>query len=262
MSNREQDERSGATPVPAILTWQERSNMREFIQPKDAVPHMLAEIADLRAALVDKTVPAILTDERIIELAVKNGLKVRTGKGVIIFARALEAELAAVIPPASDVPGKGQAVAYADPAAFANFKAGTATNEWMWAKPDAGLVPLYTHPSPVSMPVAAAGVAYQIKQHGWASMWMDASKAEYDACDTEKRCFPAAPVAVDRNAVDAARYRWLRDKSEPGICAFYLSVGKAFDGVKFTQSTVDEAIDAQIVAPLQQSADKPAEGEK
>ena len=45
---------------------------------------------------------------------------------------------------------------------------------------------------------------------------------------------------------DAARYRWLRDHSEPGICAFYLSVGKAFDGVRFTKPTVDEAIDAQI----------------
>ncbi|MES2048820.1 MAG: hypothetical protein V4447_10495 [Pseudomonadota bacterium] len=47
---------------------------------------------------------------------------------------------------------------------------------------------------------------------------------------------------------DAARYRWLRDKSDPGICAFYLSVGKAFDGVKFNQDTVDLAIDAQISA--------------
>lgn len=54
---------------------------------------------------------------------------------------------------------------------------------------------------------------------------------------------PVVDGAVER---DAARYRWLRDKSEPGICAFYLSVGKAFDGVKFTQATVDEAIDAQI----------------
>lgn len=52
----------------------------------------------------------------------------------------------------------------------------------------------------------------------------------------------------ERVAKDAARYRWLRDKSEPGICAFYLSVGKAFDGVKFNQGTVDEAIDAQIAA--------------
>lgn len=58
-------------------------------------------------------------------------------------------------------------------------------------------------------------------------------------------------LTVERDALksDAARYRWLRDKSEPGICAFYLSVGKAFDGVKFNQETVDAAIDAQLKEP-------------
>jgi hypothetical protein len=49
---------------------------------------------------------------------------------------------------------------------------------------------------------------------------------------------------ADDDAKDAARYRWLRDKSEPGICAFYMSVGQAFKGVKFARDTVDEAIDA------------------
>lgn len=49
-------------------------------------------------------------------------------------------------------------------------------------------------------------------------------------------------------AEDAVRYRWLRDYSNPGVCAFYLSVGKAFDGVKFARATVDEAIDAQIAS--------------
>jgi hypothetical protein len=49
-------------------------------------------------------------------------------------------------------------------------------------------------------------------------------------------------------SLDAERYRWLRDISEPGICAFYLSVGQAFHGVRFARETVDEAIDAQIVA--------------
>lgn len=47
---------------------------------------------------------------------------------------------------------------------------------------------------------------------------------------------------------DAARYRWLRDYSEPALCAFYLSVGKAFDGVRFTRETVDAAISDQIAA--------------
>lgn len=42
----------------------------------------------------------------------------------------------------------GEAMAYADPLAFVNFKAGVCDKEWMWAKPDAGLVPLYTHPAP------------------------------------------------------------------------------------------------------------------
>lgn len=53
-----------------------------------------------------------------------------------------------------------------------------------------------------------------------------------------------------RMAQDAARYRWLRDKSEPGICAFYLSVGQAFKDVRFAPETVDQAIDAQIARPL------------
>lgn len=78
------------------------------------------------------------------------------------------------------------------------------------------------------------------------------------ARDIERATLAATVKAVPSEALDAARYRWLRDKSEPGICAFYLSVGKAFDGVKFTQTTVDEAIDAQIAAPL---ADKTGGGE-
>ncbi|WP_146378956.1 hypothetical protein [Cronobacter turicensis] len=38
---------------------------------------------------------------------------------------------------------KAEPVAYADPQAFRNFKAGTANKEWMWAHPDAGLVPVF-----------------------------------------------------------------------------------------------------------------------
>lgn len=53
-------------------------------------------------------------------------------------------------------------------------------------------------------------------------------------------------------AQDAARYRWLRDHSEPGICAFYLSVGMAFKDVRFKPGTVDAAVDAQINAALSQ----------
>ncbi|EOJ0060603.1 hypothetical protein ACMZJR_002855 [Cronobacter turicensis] len=38
---------------------------------------------------------------------------------------------------------KAEPVAYADPQAFRNFKASTANKEWMWAHPDAGLVPVF-----------------------------------------------------------------------------------------------------------------------
>ncbi len=37
-------------------------------------------------------------------------------------------------------------VAYADIQAFKNFSSGTASKEWMWAKKEAGLVPLFTIP--------------------------------------------------------------------------------------------------------------------
>lgn len=37
-------------------------------------------------------------------------------------------------------------VSYADQQAFRNFKNEVATKEWMWAKPDAGLSPLFTKP--------------------------------------------------------------------------------------------------------------------
>lgn len=55
---------------------------------------------------------------------------------------------------------------------------------------------------------------------------------------------------ADDDAKDAVRYRWLRDKSEPGICAFYMSVGQAFKDVKFARETVDEAIDAARAAQI------------
>jgi hypothetical protein len=60
------------------------------------------------------------------------------------------------------------------------------------------------------------------------------------------RALAAAASPVSQDALDARRYRWLRDESEPGICAFYLSVGDAFKGVRFARETVDAAIDEQI----------------
>ena len=55
---------------------------------------------------------------------------------------------------------------------------------------------------------------------------------------------------ADDDAKDAVRYRWLRNKSEPGICAFYMSVGQAVKGVKFARETVDVAIYAALAAQI------------
>ncbi|MDH5022404.1 hypothetical protein [Enterobacter asburiae] len=62
---------------------------------------------------------------------------------------------------------EADAVAYVDPFAFHNFsvyRAGETDNkrmgrEWMWANPDAGLIPVYTAPpAPVSVPDAATAI--------------------------------------------------------------------------------------------------------
>jgi hypothetical protein len=65
----------------------------------------------------------------------------------------------------------------------------------------------------------------------------------YGGC--AKRSTPEQAVQ-GADQLDAQRYRWLRDKSDPGICAFYLSVGQAFAHIKFARETVDQAIDDQI----------------
>ncbi|TOZ47203.1 hypothetical protein [Enterobacter cloacae] len=41
---------------------------------------------------------------------------------------------------------EAEAVAYADPQAFRNFKAGAARREWMWHNPGEDLIPLFTAP--------------------------------------------------------------------------------------------------------------------
>jgi len=60
---------------------------------------------------------------------------------------------------------EAEPVAYVDPFAFNNFsvyRAGETDNkrmgrEWMWANPDAGLIPVYTAPpAPVSVPELTA----------------------------------------------------------------------------------------------------------
>ena len=44
--------------------------------------------------------------------------------------------------------------AYADPQAYLNFKHGVANHEWMWSRPDSGLITLYALPSLLAKPQA------------------------------------------------------------------------------------------------------------
>lgn len=86
---------------------------------------------------------------------------------------------------------EADAVAYVDPFAFHNFsvyRAGETDNkrmgrEWMWANPDAGLIPVYTAPpAPVSVPEAEP-VAYIFKHPAGRLFWAltdDSNKGQSD----------------------------------------------------------------------------------
>ncbi|EOC0445719.1 DUF551 domain-containing protein [Cronobacter sakazakii] len=77
-----------------------------------------------------------------------------TARGLSDYAKQLETELAALRE-------RAEPVAYADPQAFRNFMAGTATKEWMWARPDAGLVPVFVEAPPA--PVVADEITADFK---------------------------------------------------------------------------------------------------
>lgn len=77
---------------------------------------------------------------------------------------------------------EAEPVAYADPQAFRNFQAGVASREWMWANPDAGLIPLHTAPpAPVYVPdedllhMAASAIEDLLsnKDRSGAGVWTD-----------------------------------------------------------------------------------------
>jgi hypothetical protein len=92
---------------------------------------------------------------------------------------------------------EAEAVAYVDPFAFNNFsvyRAGDTDNnrmgrEWMWANPDAGLIPVYTTPpASVSVPdeitfekiaeiTASQGYEYSINECICAASWWSACRA-------------------------------------------------------------------------------------
>ncbi|EOL9006597.1 hypothetical protein ACOZ3Q_000634 [Cronobacter sakazakii] len=57
---------------------------------------------------------------------------------------------------------RAEPVAYADPQAFRNFQAGTATKEWMWAQADAGLVPVFVEEPPAPVVPDKCGCWYLV----------------------------------------------------------------------------------------------------
>ncbi|WP_336281130.1 hypothetical protein [Cronobacter dublinensis] len=75
-----------------------------------------------------------ISNERLEEIAEEDN-----GSDVLFESSVLARELLALRKERE----KAEPVAYADPRAFRNFQAGTATKEWMWAKPDAGLAPVF-----------------------------------------------------------------------------------------------------------------------
>ena len=93
---------------------------------------------------------------------------------------------------------RAEPVAYADPRAFSNFRAGTATKEWMWARPDAGLVPVFVEapPAPVVVPDIDRK-AICTKVHGLCTRSPGATfynAAEYALDEVAKVQTPPAPV--------------------------------------------------------------------
>lgn len=104
---------------------------------------------------------------------------------------------------------EAEPVAYVDPFAFNNFsvyRAGDTDNkrmgrEWMWANPDAGLIPLYTAPpAPVSVPEAAP-VAYIFKHPAGRLFWSltdESNKGQRDVMPVYSAPVPAfVPPAIE-----------------------------------------------------------------
>ena len=69
------------------------------------------------------------------------------------------------------------------------------------------------------------------------NLWRQADDLQQRLADAERR-----NAELEKNA---ARYIWLRDKSE-SVHQFYLSTPIWFTGVKFNQESVDSAIDAAL----------------
>ena len=108
-----------------------------------------------------------------------------------VQGRGAKSVWATMLAAAPQPPAEAQPVAYADPQAFANFKerghlGGPHGREWMWAKPDAGLVPVYAHPPP-STPEAQGGGEVEYEFEVWQddSLLAGGSTSDYATAKSE-----------------------------------------------------------------------------
>lgn len=137
-----------------------------------------------------------------------------------------------------------EVVAYADPKAFENFKTlgskgGVHGHEWMWAKPDGGLVGMVREDAHLA--ALSAVTAEQDAERDQAREWLKEHyelQAERDQLRAE----------VESLRKDAERYRWLRDQA-PMARAEWEIGGKSFGMMRGTEPVeVDATVDAAMAA--------------
>jgi hypothetical protein len=83
---------------------------------------------------------------------------------------------------------KGEPVAYADPRALSNFEARSATREWMWARSDSGLIPLYA--------VQAIPDGWKLVPEEPTYEMLEAGDAQFGTYDVYRRMIEAVPKEV------------------------------------------------------------------
>lgn len=132
---------------------------------------------------------------------------------------------------------KGEPVAYADPRALSNFKARSATREWMWARSDTGLIPLYivtqTPEIPDEMAISDDMNLYQKSfaqgHNACRAAMLNAEKLNQPVSETNKRDV-IGWVRGDYNS---------DDKRDPNAPLFMLGINDPSEawGVKYIQLT-------------------------
>lgn len=188
--------------------------------------------------------------------------------------RAVDERCAARSAPPVAPSGAQEPAAYADPMAFLNFKiereqnrGGPYTKEWMWAKPDAGLVPLYTTPPPaIGGPVQddqeLIAAAEAVIMRWYTPKWKDeqhtavfidrlrAALAAKTAPGRQEQAEPFAWVTSDRkHMIFADRFKNQDNPAIAGMSPLYLGsslVAQEGASPAVEQAPSDQAILCEI----------------